>query len=45
MRAIVARSTIGDVYDLNGAITGPLNSATTNGTVIVNPPSNLPVCN
>jgi hypothetical protein len=36
-------STIGDVYDYNNAITGPLNSETTNGTVIVNPPNNLPV--
>jgi hypothetical protein len=36
-------TTIGDTYDLNGAIGGPLNSASTNGTVIINPPSNLPV--
>jgi hypothetical protein len=36
-------STIGDVYDFNSAITGPLNVATTDGTVIVNPPDNLPV--
>jgi hypothetical protein len=36
-------ATIGDVYDYNDAITGPLNSATTDGTVIINPPNNLPV--
>jgi hypothetical protein len=38
-----SNTTIGDVYMLNGAITGPPNSPTTNGTVIVNPPNNLPV--
>jgi hypothetical protein len=36
-------TTIGDTYDVNNAIGGPLNSASTNGTVIINPPSNLPV--
>jgi hypothetical protein len=36
-------STIGDAYNINNAITGPLCAATTNGTVIINPPSNLPV--
>jgi hypothetical protein len=36
-------TTIGDTYDVNSAMTGPINSGTTNGTVIINPPSNLPV--
>jgi hypothetical protein len=36
-------ATIGDTYNVNGAITGPINSGTTNGTVIINPPNNLPV--
>jgi hypothetical protein len=36
-------ATIGDVYDMNNAITGPLTSELTNGTVIINPPRNLPV--
>jgi hypothetical protein len=36
-------TTIGDTYDLNNAIGGPLNSGTTDGTVIINPPNNLPV--
>ena len=36
-------TTIGDTYDVNDAITGPSSAATTNGTVIINPPSNLPV--
>jgi hypothetical protein len=36
-------TTIGDVYNVNNAVTGPLSMPTTDGTVIVNPPSNLPV--
>jgi hypothetical protein len=36
-------TTIGDTYNVNGAITGPENSETTNGTVIINPPNDLPV--
>jgi hypothetical protein len=36
-------ATLGDTYNVSGAIDGPLNSATTNGTVIINPPNNLPV--
>jgi hypothetical protein len=35
--------TIGDAYNVNNAITGPITSETTNGTVIINPPPNLPV--
>jgi hypothetical protein len=36
-------TTIGDAYDVNGAVTGPITSITTDGTVIINPPDNLPV--
>jgi hypothetical protein len=36
-------STIGDAYYLNYAMDGGVCNATTNGTVIVNPPNNLPV--
>jgi hypothetical protein len=36
-------TTIGDSYDVNGAETGSRGSATTDGTVIINPPDNLPV--
>ena len=36
-------TTIGDAYDINNAMTGSRSSETTNGTVIINPPSNLPV--
>ena len=38
-----ANTTIGDTYDVNDALTGALNQGTTDGTVIINPPSNLPV--
>jgi hypothetical protein len=36
-------ATIGDAYNVNNAMTGPITSETTNGTVIINPPPNLPV--
>ena len=36
-------TTIGDAYDINNAMTGSRSSDTTDGTVIINPPSNLPV--
>jgi hypothetical protein len=36
-------SSVGDVYNVNSAVTGPVSSPTTDGTVIINPPSNLPV--
>ena len=36
-------TTIGDAYNVNNAMTGPINAASTNGTVIINPPPNLPV--
>jgi hypothetical protein len=36
-------ASVGDVYNLNMAMTGPLTEGTTNGTVIINPPNNLPV--
>jgi hypothetical protein len=36
-------STIGDCYNINNAMDGGVCIPSTNGTVIVNPPSNLPV--
>jgi hypothetical protein len=36
-------TTVGDAYNVNNAVTGSINQPTTNGTVIINPPSNLPV--
>jgi hypothetical protein len=36
-------TSIGDAYNVNNAITGPLSSLNTDGTVIINPPNNLPV--
>jgi hypothetical protein len=38
-----ALTTIGDVYNVNYAIDGGPGYGTTDGTVIVNPPKNLPV--
>jgi hypothetical protein len=36
-------STLGDTYNVNDAVSGPSSAASTNGTVIINPPNNLPV--
>jgi hypothetical protein len=36
-------TTLGDVYNINYAIDGGVGYGTTNGTVIINPPNNLPV--
>jgi hypothetical protein len=36
-------TTIGDAYNVNNAVTGPINLPSTDGTVIVNPPKTLPV--
>jgi hypothetical protein len=41
--ACEGNTTIGDTYNVNNAITGAITEGTTDGTVIVNPPSNLPV--
>jgi hypothetical protein len=38
-----ANTSIGDCYNVNNAVTGPPGAPTTDGTIIVNPPDNLPV--
>jgi hypothetical protein len=36
-------TSIGDVYNVNNAVSGSRSSLNTDGTVIINPPANLPV--
>jgi hypothetical protein len=43
LEACEGNTTIGDVYEINNAMNGPLTAGSTNGTVIINPPNNLPV--
>jgi hypothetical protein len=43
LQACEGSTTLGDAYDVNHAIDGGPGYGTTDGTVIVNPPSNLPV--